>query len=98
MGHTSNVDLRAGRFFDPGGVFWQVNREMLMALSGARAVLLELAHPLVAEGVAKHSGFQRNRFGRLFRTLRLMIACNFGSQRLPRTTPCGPPARASDGS
>ena len=53
-----------------------------MALSGARAVLLELAHPLVAEGVAKHSGFQRNRFGRLFRTLRLMIACNFGSQRL----------------
>jgi len=76
-----DANLRAGRLFDPAGVFWQVNREMLMALSGARAVLLELAHPLVAEGVARHSGFGRNRFGRLYRTLRLMIACNFGTQR-----------------
>ncbi len=54
---------------------------MLVALAGTRAVLLEIAHPLVAEGVAKHSGFRRNRFGRLLRTLRLMIACSFGSQR-----------------
>ena len=64
-------------YFSPLSVFWRVNREMLMALAGSRAVLLELAHPLIAEGVARHSDFRQNRFRRLFRTLRLMIACCF---------------------
>ncbi len=64
--------------FDPAGIFWRVNSEMMMTLAGSRAVLLELAHPLIAAGVARHSDFRRNRFGRLSRTLRLMIYCCFG--------------------
>lgn len=48
-----------------------------MVLSGPRALLLELAHPLVAAGVGEHSDFRRNPWGRLFRTLGVMTALNF---------------------
>ena len=63
--------------FSPNSVFLRVNRETLMGLSGSRAVLLELAHRLIAEVVARHSDFRKNRFRFLFRTLRLMAACCF---------------------
>ena len=53
-----------------------------MVLSGPRALLLELAHPLVAAGVAQHSDFRRNPWGRLFRTVGVMTALNF--QQYPR--------------
>lgn len=60
------------RPFQPGSPFWRINREWLTTLSGSRAVLLELAHPLVAAGVAEHSDFRGDPFGRLFRTLGTM--------------------------
>jgi uncharacterized protein (DUF2236 family) len=66
-------------YFSPQSSFWRVNRELLVILSGARAVMMELAHPLVAAGVANHSNFRRDSLGRLYRTLRMMINANFGS-------------------
>ena len=65
--------------FSPESVFWRVNREGLMVLAGPRALLLELAHPLVAAGVAAHSNFRRDSLGRLYRTMRMMTDLNFGS-------------------
>jgi uncharacterized protein (DUF2236 family) len=64
--------------FVPGTPFWQVNREWLISLGGTRAVLLELAHPLIAAGVAGHSRYQADPFGRLFGTLRTMTDLTFG--------------------
>ena len=52
-----------------GDVAWEVNRESVLLLGGARAVLLQLAHPLVAQGVADHSDFLRDPIARLRRTL-----------------------------
>jgi uncharacterized protein (DUF2236 family) len=66
-------------YFSPHDPFWRVNREWLVILSGARAVIMELAHPMVAAGVANHSNFRRNSLGRLYRTIRMMIDANFGS-------------------
>lgn len=60
-------------------ILWQVHSEMLIGLAGPRALLLELAHPLVAEGVARHSSFKRNPFGRLIRTMRVMHLLTFGT-------------------
>lgn len=68
--------------FSPASPFWRVNREWLMVLSGPRALLLELAHPLVAAGVAQHSNYQRDPLGRLYRTIRMMTDINFGDGRL----------------
>lgn len=57
---------------DPGGAYWQVNRESFLLLGGGAALLLQLAHPLVAAGVADHSGFREEPVRRLYRTIRTM--------------------------
>ena len=70
------------RYFSPDSIFWRVNREGLMVLSGPRALLLELAHPLVAAGVAEHSQFATDvvgRLRRLQRTLNAMLTLTFGT-------------------
>lgn len=64
----------------PASVFWRVNRELLINLAGGRALLLELAHPLVAAGVAQHSNFQKNPFRRLWRTMHVMTQLTFGAE------------------
>src|SRR5688572_20784800 len=69
------------RLFSSGSPFWQVNREMLLGLAGMRALLLELAHPLIAAGVAGHSDFRKRPFKRLYRTMRLMSCITFGSRK-----------------
>lgn len=50
----------------------------MLLLGGRRALLLQLAHPLVAQGVADHSNFRNDRFGRLFRTLDVSLTIIFG--------------------
>ena len=64
-------------YFTPNTVFWRVNSEAVVSLAGARALMLELAHPLVAAGVANHSDFRGDPFGRLFRTMKTMASIMF---------------------
>lgn len=66
--------------FAPESTYWRVNREWLIALAGPRAVLLELAHPAVAAGVAQHSDYRGDPFGRLYRTMKTMTAISFGTE------------------
>lgn len=52
-----------------------------MLLGWSRAILLQLAHPLVAAGVAEHSSFRGGRLSaaaRLHHTVRAMLALTFG--------------------
>src|ERR1700694_4191688 len=65
------------RYFTPDSVFWRINREALMVLSGPRALLLELAHPLVAAGVADHSDSRGGRRRGLFATVGVRTAISF---------------------
>ena len=61
---------------------WKLHREMVLLAGWGRAILLQLAHPLVARGVADHSGFRTERRGRLHRldrTLRAMLTLTFGT-------------------
>src|SRR3989442_10360863 len=41
----------AESLFGPASVTWRVNREAVILLGGGRALLLQIAHPLVAAGV-----------------------------------------------
>jgi uncharacterized protein (DUF2236 family) len=50
-------------------------------LGGGRALLLQLAHPLVAAGVAEHSRFRENPLGRLDHTLTLIHNIILGDHR-----------------
>ncbi|HJP64666.1 MAG TPA: oxygenase MpaB family protein [Actinomycetota bacterium] len=69
----------AGPPFGRGTVTWRVNLEPVTFLGASRALLLQVAHPLVAAGVAQHSDYTRDPWRRLFRTLDLMVKLGFGS-------------------
>src|SRR5437667_6481187 len=71
------IDPRRG-LFGPESVVWRVNREAVLLLGGGRALLLQVAHPLVAAAVAAQSRFQSEPLGRLWRTLDLMLTIVFG--------------------
>jgi uncharacterized protein (DUF2236 family) len=66
----------------PGGITWTIAGERLAVLAWPRAILLQLAHPLVAAGVAQHSGFRSSPFApfaRLHATVGTMRELVFGS-------------------
>lgn len=65
------------RFFDPDSILWRVDREMILLLGGGRALLMQLAHPKVAEGVADHSRFREDPIGRLYQTMNTMWSIVF---------------------
>ena len=58
----------------------RINGEQAVLFGGGRALLLEIAHPLVAVGVAEHSNFRADPLGRLQRTLDAMGAIAFGGR------------------
>jgi uncharacterized protein (DUF2236 family) len=57
----------------------RIHRERVLLVGGQRALLLQLAHPMVAAGVADHSDFPRGALERLRRTLDLTLATVFGT-------------------
>jgi uncharacterized protein (DUF2236 family) len=74
----SDIDPDPG-LFGPGSVTWRVLREPLLILAGARALLLQAAHPLVAQGAIDHSAFADEPFTRLVRTVEWSAAVAFGT-------------------
>lgn len=60
-----------------------IHAERALLLGWGSAILLQLAHPLVARGVADHSGFRQGLtapWRRLRRTLDIMLALTFGGE------------------
>jgi uncharacterized protein (DUF2236 family) len=64
--------------FGPGSLAWRINRETVLLLGGGRALLMQVAHPLVAAGVADHSDFTRDPYDRLWRTVDTALTVIFG--------------------
>src|SRR5438876_6754149 len=67
-------------YFGPDSVTWKIASEAVITLGGSRAVLMQLAHPLVAEGVSAHSSYMTDPFGRSARTFILRQMLAFGSR------------------
>ncbi|MFN8639395.1 MAG: oxygenase MpaB family protein [Dehalococcoidia bacterium] len=65
--------------FDDKAAIRVMNRESILLLGGGRALLMQLAHPQVAAGVAAHSSFRDDRLGRFLRTVRPVYAMVFGT-------------------
>jgi uncharacterized protein (DUF2236 family) len=74
------VRLVPETLFQPDSVTWRVNQEPALLLGGGRALLMQLAHPGVAAGVAEHSDFRQRPLARLLRTLELTLALTFGTR------------------
>ena len=64
--------------FGPGSSYWRIGRERVLLLGGQAALLLQLAHPLVAAGVAAHSAFRADPLSRLRTTLAATLTVTFG--------------------
>ncbi len=66
--------------YGPGSEAWRLNREAALLLgAGPRALLLQIAHPLVAEGVDQHSDFRADPWARLAGTLRSYLRIVYGT-------------------
>jgi uncharacterized protein (DUF2236 family) len=64
----------------PGSDAWRLNREAALLLgAGPRALLLQIAHPLVAAGVDEHSDFRADPWARLAGTLRSYLRIVYGT-------------------
>ncbi|MFN2590784.1 MAG: oxygenase MpaB family protein [Actinomycetota bacterium] len=76
------MDRRSGAagLFGPDSASWQVNRETTVLFGGARALLMQAAHPLVLAGARQTGFYERNAWKRLERTLRLQFAITFGTR------------------
>ncbi len=71
--------------FEDDSAIRRVHNESILLLGGGRALLMQIAHPAVARGVAEHSGFQKDRLRRLLRTLRPIYAIVFGTRAQAET-------------
>ncbi len=92
MAHIPNERLLASRveagedrpdiegLFGPRSMLWQVSAEAAGLLGAGRSILLQIAHPKIAAGVAEYSSFQKDPLGRLDRTLDMMLTIVFGDR------------------
>lgn len=71
-------------YYGPGSITWKVGREWAVLLGGTRAVLMQVAHPLVALGVSNHTDYIKNPYGRAMRTFLRGEELAFGHTRLAR--------------
>jgi uncharacterized protein (DUF2236 family) len=67
-------------YFGPDSVSWRVHREVTVLFGGARALLLQAAHPLVVAGANQTAMYDRNPWRRLQRTLVLTYTVTFGTK------------------
>ncbi len=66
--------------FGPESVTWRVMHEPLLILGGGRALLMQAANPLVAQGAIDHSAYAEDPFGRLMRTIRWVTMVTYGTR------------------
>jgi uncharacterized protein (DUF2236 family) len=68
---------------DGAAILHRVNGERVVVLGWPRAILMQLAHPLIAAGVAEHSAFRGGAAEaavRLRHTVWAMLSLSFGSE------------------
>jgi uncharacterized protein (DUF2236 family) len=78
--HAERLASRDG-YFAPESVIRRVgNSPLTPFLGGGPAVLLQVAHPLVAAGVVQHSDYRRDLWRRLGRTLQALYLIAYGTK------------------
>ena len=71
-------DAPGPRWFDDDRVIRRVHADASMFVGGLRALLLQSMHPLAMAGVAQHSDYRTDPWGRLQRTADFLAATTFG--------------------
>jgi uncharacterized protein (DUF2236 family) len=64
--------------FGPRSLVWRVNRDRAFPLAGMRSLMVQALHPLAMAGVADHSDWRRDPFGRLAATSGYVLTVTYG--------------------
>ncbi len=65
--------------FGPASSAWRIHRDSSMFIGGLRALIIQTLHPLAMAGVADHSDYRHDPWGRLHRTSRFIGTTTFGN-------------------
>jgi len=74
-----DADTSDAGLFGPGSVTWRLHGDPSYAVAGLRALLLQALHPVAAYGVAEHSSFRQDVWGRLTRTAEFVAVTTYGT-------------------
>ncbi|MCB1252408.1 MAG: DUF2236 domain-containing protein [Austwickia sp.] len=74
------------RWFTPDDPIWRVQEDASMYAGGVAALLLQMLHPLAMAGVAGHSGYRSDPWGRLQRTADYLAITTFGTAQAGEAT------------
>lgn len=67
-------------YFGPDSMTWRIHRDPMLWVGGIRALYLQAIHPGAMAGVAEHSEFRTDPWGRLLRTARYVGTVTFGTR------------------
>jgi uncharacterized protein (DUF2236 family) len=68
----------------PDSISWRISRESVLLLGGGKALILQVAHPGVAAGVAEHSNYREDPWGRAYRSVEVALRIAFGDAATSR--------------
>jgi uncharacterized protein (DUF2236 family) len=66
--------------FGPRSIVWRVNRDRVFPLAAMRSLMLQALHPLAMAGVAQHSTWREDPFGRLAATSAYLLTTTYGDR------------------
>ena len=67
-----------GGLFGPQSVVWRVHRDRSFPLAALRSLMVQALHPLAMAGVAQHSNWKEDPFGRLAATSGYVLTVTYG--------------------
>src|SRR6266481_5652014 len=76
--HSVPARAKDGGLFGPRSIVWRVHRDRSFPLAAIRSLMVQALHPLAMAGVAQHSNWQRDPFGRLAATAGYVLTVTYG--------------------
>jgi len=64
--------------YGPKSIVWRVHRDRSFPLAGIRSLMIQALHPLAMAGVAQHSTWRQDPFGRLAATSSYLLTTTYG--------------------
>lgn len=104
-------NLATDSWFGPDSITWLVQSDWAAIIGGVESLLVQVLHPPTMSGVAQHSSYKEDPFGRLHRTANFVGTTTYGSaaeaermvniirqvhSKVVGTTPAGDPYEAND--
>ncbi len=104
-------ELSNDSWFGPDSITWLIQSDWSTLVGGVESLLVQVLHPPTMSGVAQHSAYKEDPFGRLHRTANFIGTTTYASadeaeamvkvirkvhDRVKGTTPAGEPYEAND--